>query len=49
MRKVMLLLAVVGWTAGLAPPSLADDWPQWRGPRRDAVWRETGVSLGVVF
>src|SRR5262249_46238229 len=23
--------------------SRADDWPQWRGPTRDGVWRETGV------
>lgn len=22
---------------------LADDWPQWMGPKRDAVWRESGV------
>ena len=21
----------------------AEDWPQWRGPRRDGVWRETGI------
>ena len=21
----------------------ADDWPQWRGPNRDGVWREVGV------
>ncbi len=21
----------------------ADDWPQWRGPQRDGVWRETGI------
>ena len=21
----------------------ADDWPQWGGPRRDIVWRETGI------
>lgn len=21
----------------------ADDWPQWRGPSRDGVWRETGI------
>jgi outer membrane protein assembly factor BamB len=21
----------------------ADDWPQWRGPLRDGVWRETGI------
>lgn len=22
---------------------VADDWPQWRGPTRDAVWREEGI------
>lgn len=32
----------------------ADDWPQWRGPNRDGVWRETGIltaipSSGVKF
>jgi outer membrane protein assembly factor BamB len=28
----------------LAPAALqADDWPQWRGPTRDGVWRETGL------
>lgn len=27
----------------LAPAAHADDWPQWRGPTRDGVWRETGV------
>ncbi len=21
----------------------ADDWPQWMGPRRDGVWRESGI------
>jgi hypothetical protein len=21
----------------------ADDWPQWGGPQRDGVWRETGI------
>ncbi len=21
----------------------ADDWPQWRGPKRDGVWRESGI------
>ncbi len=35
------------WTlvllACLAAPAVADDWPQWRGPTRDDVWRETGV------
>ncbi len=25
------------------PPSCADDWPQWQGPSRDGVWRESGI------
>lgn len=24
-------------------PLRADDWPQWMGPQRDGVWRETGI------
>ncbi len=24
-------------------PARADDWPQWMGPKRDNVWRETGL------
>ena len=35
------------WTGAVfllsATLASADDWPQWRGPRRDGVWRETGV------
>ena len=27
----------------LSPYSFADEWPQWRGPTRDGVWREQGV------
>jgi outer membrane protein assembly factor BamB len=26
-----------------AMASRADDWPQWRGPHRDGVWREQGL------
>jgi outer membrane protein assembly factor BamB len=33
-------LVVVCASAGL---SAADDWPQWLGPKRDGVWRETGL------
>src|SRR6476620_10287977 len=27
----------------LPGPGRADDWPQWLGPQRDGVWRETGI------
>ncbi|HEX6987326.1 MAG TPA: PQQ-binding-like beta-propeller repeat protein, partial [Planctomycetaceae bacterium] len=30
-------------TLASAVPALADDWPQWMGPERDNVWRETGL------
>jgi outer membrane protein assembly factor BamB len=30
------------WFAGAAGLR-ADDWPQWRGPQRDGVWREDGL------
>ena len=30
-------------SVGLLPGVQADDWPQWLGPQRDAVWRETGI------
>ena len=38
-RIVTALLMVVCFAA----LSLADDWPQWMGPKRDNVWRETGL------
>src|SRR4051794_9405914 len=27
----------------LSTTARADDWPQWLGPQRDGVWRETGI------
>lgn len=27
----------------LSLSAFADDWPQWMGPRRDGVWRESGI------
>jgi outer membrane protein assembly factor BamB len=37
--------AVVLGALLLAPSAAhADDWPQWLGPRRDGVWRETGLA-----
>src|SRR6266498_4568085 len=37
-------LALLTGLLSLAIPALrADDWPQWLGPERDGVWRETGI------
>ena len=36
------LLALFALTLTLVP-AVADDWPQWLGPQRDGVWRETGI------
>ena len=30
-------------TASFTTNVNADDWPQWMGPQRDDVWRETGI------
>lgn len=30
---------------GEAEPTAEKDWPQWRGPRRDGISRETGLNL----
>lgn len=39
-----IVALVVGLVSVVAPPiALGDDWPQWRGPKRDGVWRETGI------
>ncbi len=40
LRNLTLLASAL-----LAAPALAraDDWPQWMGPKRDNVWRETGI------
>jgi outer membrane protein assembly factor BamB len=34
---------VLGLLAIPLARSSADDWPQWLGPRRDGVWRESGI------
>jgi outer membrane protein assembly factor BamB len=39
MRSILVITTFV-----LAlPVTRADDWPQWLGPRRDGVWRESGI------
>jgi len=39
LKAGVVALAVVWTLCG----ALADDWPQWMGPKRDGVWREKGV------
>jgi outer membrane protein assembly factor BamB len=41
-RALTLALALLV-VMGLALAARADDWPQWMGPQRDDVWRETGI------
>ncbi len=38
---VILLSTILGATIH------ADDWPQWRGPQRDGVWREDGIVSAI--
>lgn len=45
-----LFLRRLAFTAGLllawilgVPSARGDDWPQWLGPQRDGVWRETDI------
>jgi outer membrane protein assembly factor BamB len=40
MFKVLVLVLGI---LMMAPVSRGDDWPQFRGPLRDGVWRETGI------
>jgi outer membrane protein assembly factor BamB len=39
MRLAASLLTTLLGTAA----AFGDDWPQWLGPQRDGVWRETGI------
>src|SRR4051794_41973909 len=40
----LLVAAFALVVPGFAVSALhADDWPQWLGPQRDGVWRESGI------
>jgi outer membrane protein assembly factor BamB len=39
----MRTFAALILSLNLASIAAADDWPQWMGPKRDNVWRETGI------
>src|SRR5690242_15806737 len=38
-RSIALLIVSLLLTAAV----WGDDWPGWLGPRRDGIWRETGI------
>ncbi|MEX2186022.1 MAG: PQQ-binding-like beta-propeller repeat protein [Pirellulales bacterium] len=40
LQRTMIVAAVLFAATGLAQ---ADEWPQWRGPTRDGVWKEDGL------
>lgn len=40
MIRYFLAIAI---TSAITFPLPADDWPQWLGPKRDGVWRESGI------
>jgi outer membrane protein assembly factor BamB len=37
------LFSIIILGALLSPTTWADDWPQWRGPDRDGLWRESDI------
>lgn len=37
----VMLSVALSWI--VVSVTCADDWPQWLGPQRDGVWRETGI------
>lgn len=41
--KIRALLLVAAATGAFALAANASDWPQWRGPQRDGVSKETGL------
>ena len=42
MLRWMCMLSVLSLSF-VSNVSQADDWPQWMGPKRDAIWRESGI------
>jgi outer membrane protein assembly factor BamB len=42
-HPVCLASLAVAACATVWAAARADDWPQWLGPQRDGVWRETGI------
>jgi len=46
MTIMSMMTVMVAWAA--CPPSAqADEWPQWLGTHRDAIWREQGLATAI--
>jgi outer membrane protein assembly factor BamB len=43
MKQQLLALWIVCIACSVGRIARGDDWPQWMGPQRDGVWRETGI------
>src|SRR6266480_1448368 len=43
MHRSRVLLALFAFTLLTAGAGFAEDWPQWRGPNRDGISRETNL------
>ena len=43
MRHLAWRIALIAALAVVATATPAEDWPQWRGPNRDGISRETGL------
>ena len=39
----MMRIFLVGTFFFLAATAKGNDWPQWQGPKRDGIWRESGI------
>jgi len=42
-QRMLRLLIAYGLTCAACSVCKGDDWPQWLGPKREPVWRETGI------
>jgi outer membrane protein assembly factor BamB len=42
-KRIMLRPGLCLFVLVFATQAMADDWPQWMGPKRDNVWRESGL------
>ncbi len=42
-HRVLLLFTLTFLRVVAGGAAVADDWPQWGGPQRDLVWRETKI------